>query len=174
MSNTEHRRENAEAALQAYWEITSGSDVPGVDGTPSEQASLLTDILTDLRHWARCEEVDFEKCLTTSEVNFNVELEEEEEEEDAGREDASPLAWINDVDHAPAPDLPTRVGLGRNKDQPMPHRWRVKDDDGVVCYEGRSNDCTSQDAFAPLDFAQADVGATSIEYLDKSGRWVVL
>ena len=81
MSDNDHRRQSAEAALQAYWEITSGSDVPGVDGTPSEQASLLTDILTDLRHWARCEDVDFEKCCITSEVSFNVELDEEHEDD---------------------------------------------------------------------------------------------
>ena len=76
------RARNAEPALQAYWKETSGADVDGIHGTPSEQAELLTDLLTDLRHWARAEEVDFQRCSDMAETHFNCELDEENQDDD--------------------------------------------------------------------------------------------
>jgi len=83
------------------------------------------------------------------------------------------VAWTIDIDHIA--QLGERSRAGRrfgNPDAELRFRWRVKDADGEVYYEGRSSDDSS---FAPLDFAQADAGATDIEYLDPAtGRWVGL
>lgn len=56
----------------------------------------------------------------------------------------------------------------------LPHKFRMKDDDGEVYYEGRSSDDSS---FAPLDhFGMPNAGATSIEYWasGKGGGWKTL
>lgn len=37
----------------------------------------LSDLLSDLRHWAAENEVDFDKASITAEVNFNCEQDEE-------------------------------------------------------------------------------------------------
>jgi hypothetical protein len=55
----------------------------------------------------------------------------------------------------------------------LPHEFRLKDDDGEIYYEGRSDDNTSEDAFEPLDWANAGSGCTSIEYLN-DGEWEIL
>lgn len=106
-------------------------------------------------------------------------------------------AWIVDVDHLSNVPLSsqltesginTRVGLvgPRNIDPERERmlrdntatevrRWRCKDDDGELCYEGRF--IGAEDAiFAPLeDFAMPDSGATSIEYLNpQTGTWEIL
>lgn len=56
-------------------------------------------------------------------------------------------------------------------------QWRVKDDDGEIYYEGRMTKERLEDsedrAFGPLDFAIANAGATSMEYLE-NGEWVQL
>ena len=39
----------------------------------ADEESLLTDILTDARHWCAAHDVDFETKLITSEYNFNEE-----------------------------------------------------------------------------------------------------
>ena len=53
-------------------------------------------------------------------------------------------------------------------------QWRVKDDDGEIYYEGRMTKERLEDsedrAFGPLDFAAADAGATTMEYLE-NGKW---
>lgn len=81
-------------------------------------------------------------------------------------------AWTIDVDHVTVPGEKSRVGCYGQLASEYPFRWRVKDADGNVYYEGR---CSDDSSFAPLDFAQADAGATDIEYLDPAtGRWVGL
>ena len=46
------------------------------------------------------------------------------------------------------------------------HRFRMYDDDDVLCYEGLSANCDSEKAFGPLDnFGKPNVGCTSIFYL---------
>jgi hypothetical protein len=51
------------------------------------------------------------------------------------------------------------------------HRFRLLDDDGEVYYEGLSDDCNSQQAFAPLDdFGRGYAGCTEVQYF-QSGRW---
>ena len=47
----------------------------------------------------------------------------------------------------------------------LKHRFRLLDDDGEIYYEGLSNDCDSQRAFAPLDdFGKGYAGCTEIHY----------
>lgn len=45
------------------------------------------------------------------------------------------------------------------------HRFRLLDDDGEVYFEGLSDDCNSEKAFAPLDdFGEGYAGCTEIQY----------
>lgn len=53
----------------------------------------------------------------------------------------------------------------------LKHRFRLLDDDGEIYYEGLSDDCDSQRAFAPLDdFGKGHAGCTEIQYLE-NGAW---
>jgi hypothetical protein len=54
------------------------------------------------------------------------------------------------------------------------HRFRLLDGDGEVYYEGLSDDCDSENAFAPLDdFGEDNAGCTEIQYHQR-GIWVTL
>mgnify|MGYP001587923694 CR=1 FL=1 len=56
----------------------------------------------------------------------------------------------------------------------LKHRFRLLDGDGEVYYEGRSDDCDSQQAFAPLDdFGVGFAGCTEIRY-NVDGLWRAL
>lgn len=53
----------------------------------------------------------------------------------------------------------------------LKHRFRLFDDDGEIYYEGLSDDCESEQAFAPLDdFGQGYAGCTEIDYF-ANGVW---
>ena len=53
----------------------------------------------------------------------------------------------------------------------LQHRFRLLDDDGEIYYEGLSDNCDSQRAFAPLDdFGQGYAGCTEIHYFT-DGAW---
>ena len=53
----------------------------------------------------------------------------------------------------------------------LKHRFRLLDDDDEVYYEGLSDDCDSQRAFAPLDdFGKGYAGCTEIHYFT-DGMW---
>ena len=53
----------------------------------------------------------------------------------------------------------------------LKHRFRLLDDDGEIYYEGLSDDCDSQCAFAPLDdFGKGCAGCTEIHYFT-GGAW---
>lgn len=82
-------------------------------------------------------------------------------------------AWTIDVDHVNPPGPTSRAGRRfGSAEARLLHKYRVKDADGIVYYEGRSS---SDASFAPLNWAMADAGATDIEYLDPAtGRWVGL
>lgn len=110
--------------------------------------------------------------------------------------------WIVDVDHLAADGIgdsavgvlgPSRVHpkiqaklQGQPIDPPPSEewtalldrvqRWRCKDSDGELYYEGRYIGTDGDNAFGPLvDFCQPDAGATDIEYLDEaSGEWRAL
>ncbi len=56
-------------------------------------------------------------------------------------------------------------------------RFRLKDDDGEVYFEGRFlGDASSEDAFGPLDdYGTPDAGCTSIEYFNPAKeKWQAL
>lgn len=65
------RADRAESALMKY----NGSDSrdPGVDG----QEEMLSDMLGDLRHWARLNKVDFERCNARGQTMSEMEREED-------------------------------------------------------------------------------------------------
>ncbi len=53
----------------------------------------------------------------------------------------------------------------------LKHHFRLLDDDGQVYYEGVSDDCHSQRAFAPLeDFGKGYAGWTEVQYC-QAGCW---
>lgn len=82
--------------------------------------------------------------------------------------------WTIDVDHiSPASDPLCRAGRRFGSPEArLLYRYRTRDADGELCYEGR---CSSDGSFAPLNWATADAGATDIEYYDpRSERWVSL
>jgi hypothetical protein len=82
------------------------------------------------------------------------------------------MKWIITDDKI---DAGRSVGRGNTTDNPasLPHAFRLLDDDGEVYYLGRSDDASSQAAFAPLDWAEGYSGCTTIEYRERN-RWVVL
>lgn len=54
----------------------------------------------------------------------------------------------------------------------MGQRFRMLDDDGILCYEGRIKG--DYDGFEPLDdFGTPDAGCTGIQYLEE-GLWVAI
>lgn len=54
------------------------------------------------------------------------------------------------------------------------HRFRLLDGDSEVYYEGLSDDCNFDNAFAPLDdFGEGNAGCTEIQYY-RSGIWEAL
>lgn len=56
----------------------------------------------------------------------------------------------------------------------LPYEFRLFDDDGVLNYEGRSDDRESTEAFEPLDWATDYAGCTWIEYKQEDGTWAQL
>lgn len=77
----------------------------------------------------------------------------------------------------------SRVGKGNvaSKDEiPEPHiEFRLLDDDEDIYYYGVANkqefdDADGEHAFAPLDWAMNDAGATSMEYREGDGPWLPL
>lgn len=49
----------------------------------------------------------------------------------------------------------------------FPYEWQTLDDDGYLVYSGRCgdlNEANQENAFAPLDFSEADCGATTMQY----------
>jgi hypothetical protein len=61
------RLKYARAALKGYYKAAKEKE----EGTPEEG---LTDLLSDLRHWARDKEVDFDASLRMSLSNYNAEV----------------------------------------------------------------------------------------------------
>lgn len=63
------------------------------------------------------------------------------------------------------------------KDCRDPRKFRLKDDDGNLCFEGVITAEWLDDeelAFHPLRFAETDVGATQMEYYQQGKGWSVL
>ena len=80
--NFKRARRAAVALLASIQANQSGKKFRTTSDSWQEQMEDLTDILTDLRHWARCEDVDFEKAVEASRSHFNEEVEAERREED--------------------------------------------------------------------------------------------
>lgn len=68
------------------------------------------------------------------------------------------------------------VGIDTVEESALTEKFKMYDDDGELYYEGVSDDCMTEGAFAPLDdFGQPNDGCTSIHYLNKkSGRYETL
>ena len=45
-------------------------------------------------------------------------------------------------------------------------KFRLLDDDGCVYFYGYSDDCSGEDAFAPLDEYGVNFGCTDIQYIE--------
>lgn len=60
----------------------------------------------------------------------------------------------------------------------FPYGWQTFDEDGYLVYSGSCGDITNADqdqAFAPLDFSEADCGATTMKYRKVGGsKWETL
>lgn len=106
------------------------------------------------------------------------------------------VGWVIDNDHLADPGEPTRVGYGQTAEQvggfhsvsvtcdlsrtqvPDPVRFRTLDEDGEVYYSGVMSrawlDGDEERAFGPLAFAQADAGATDLQYWTVGRGWTAL
>ncbi|HLM59883.1 MAG TPA: hypothetical protein VK308_03665 [Pyrinomonadaceae bacterium] len=63
------------------------------------------------------------------------------------------------------------VGIDQIDEKTLTEKFRLLDDDGVIYFDGVSDDSTSQNAFDPLDdFGQLDSGCTEIQYFNKETR----
>ena len=64
------------------------------------------------------------------------------------------------------------------KDYPiekLPYKFRMLTDDNEVMAIGYSDDCSTDDAFAPLDdYGEGAFGCTMIEYINEAGEWELL
>ena len=85
--------------------------------------------------------------------------------------------WIITKDHCKDEYIPRddagrcSVNYDEAKAASLVHQFRMYDDDDILCYEGLSNICDSEAAFAPLDnFGKPNVGCTSIFYL-RGEKW---
>jgi hypothetical protein len=87
--------------------------------------------------------------------------------------------WIIDIDHIKDQYSNREGRASRDYEEGVfstleTIKWRVKDDDGDIYYEGRMTKERLHDsedrAFGPLDFAMADAGATTMEYFE-NGEW---
>lgn len=77
---------------------------------------------------------------------------------------------VRDYGFDPEHDTPewNRQGKEYGEYQGGKHRYRLKDDDGNTMYiidsDIHANKGTESQVFAPLDWAMADVGCTSLEW----------
>ncbi len=76
------RARDANKALVAYACVKEARQLEFLEDARSglDLQEWLTDLLSDLRHWARCEEVDFDKSVDLSRKHFNDEFDEEYED----------------------------------------------------------------------------------------------
>jgi len=77
------RADCAEAAIKAYAAVKENNTTDMWDFSSQGPQERLTDLLSDLRHWACQQGLDFEQSLTSSESHFQCEVGEEDEVEGA-------------------------------------------------------------------------------------------
>ena len=82
------RARDADKALVAYVCVKESMKIECLEDSRSGQdlQEWLTDLLSDLRHWARVNDVDYDKSVDLSRTHFNAELDEEYDEEDSDDE----------------------------------------------------------------------------------------
>ena len=74
---TEARFEDGEAAMKAYSAVKERNDTDMYDFSSEPPEDRLTDLLADLRHWARAEGIDFERSDALARSHFETEVDEE-------------------------------------------------------------------------------------------------
>ncbi len=83
------------------------------------------------------------------------------------------MSWIITEDHLEGEevDIQSRDFVALKQ---CPHKFRIRDGDGILCYSGVSSDYETEGAFRPLDeYGTPNSGATEIQYLE-DGSWVTL
>lgn len=90
------------------------------------------------------------------------------------------MAWKIDRDYlAETPDE-SEVGRGQydfENEEPMPHRFRLRDDDGIVYYGGRYNDIAELDdetwggLYQAWQWGAGWAGTTDLQIKTKHGAW---
>ena len=82
------RARDADKALVAYVRVKECMKIECLEDSRSGQdlREWLTDLLSDLRHWARINDVDFDKSADLSRAHFNAEFDEEYEDDDEENE----------------------------------------------------------------------------------------
>jgi len=76
------RAEKADDALKPYLEPEEVANRILSDD-PGSWRDALIDLLSDLRHFARRENIDFDKAAEMAEIHFNTEVDEELEDDEA-------------------------------------------------------------------------------------------
>ncbi len=94
--------------------------------------------------------------------------------------------WKITKDNISTPDEGSDVGVrgprswtddegvqhGFQNDVEMPHKFRLRDDDGIIYYYGF---CSEDGDFSPLDdFGMPNAGATEIQYKSPTGDYETL
>jgi hypothetical protein len=81
------------------------------------------------------------------------------------------LSINEDLDSLIPSKVVQSVNYREEADFKLCHRFRLLDDDGLVCAEGLANSCDDQTAFDPLDdYGEGMWGCTTIEYFVE-GVW---
>ena len=78
------RVRDAEKALIAYARVKGMRHLEVLEDSYQENSEWLVDLLTDLRHWARNYNLDFDDAVRLSEGHFQCEVDEETDEEATG------------------------------------------------------------------------------------------
>jgi hypothetical protein len=78
------RARDADAALVAFVCAKENMKIECLEDSRSGQdlQEWLTDLLSDLRHWARVNDVDYDKSVDLSRTHFNAELDEEYDDDE--------------------------------------------------------------------------------------------
>ena len=84
--NNADRAHAAELALVAFAGYMESRKLEELADSRQSNNEWLTDILTDLRHWARVEGLDFDNAVQLSEGHFQCELDECASDEEGGAE----------------------------------------------------------------------------------------
>jgi hypothetical protein len=106
-NDNEHRAECAETAVRAYAAVKEHNATDCCDFSSEDAQERLTDMLADLRHWARAGGLDFADAVRTSEMHFEAEVDEEG----------------GDADGPPAPSGAVEDELAAIAAQAPPQAW---------------------------------------------------